>query len=211
MSRIQSRLADKDTEHRKDLAQAESQAATKAAELEKQMGRLQSQISAKETEHNDKVAQVRKTLEQEAERVQRRADAGLADLKATISRLEVDLMKANKSKTHDLQAAKEGHAKALQAAKDELAKQVAKTEQSEAQNKELESQLDESRAINEDMRSDVTKVSHPPRFPFHAMLKADRPSRRWRKQRRPRTRRSPSSTTYSRSLRTLRRRRQSTR
>lgn len=40
-------------------------------------------------EHSKKMA------EMETERFQRRADAAMADLKATISRLEVDLMKAS--------------------------------------------------------------------------------------------------------------------
>ncbi|KAK4154138.1 p115 like vesicle tethering protein [Chaetomidium leptoderma] len=41
----------------------------------------------------------RKSAEQEAERARRRAEADMADLRATISRLEVDLMKASKAKT----------------------------------------------------------------------------------------------------------------
>lgn len=42
----------------------------------------------------------RKMAEQDVERLQRRADAEKADLRATASRLEVDLMKVSSSTTH---------------------------------------------------------------------------------------------------------------
>ncbi|KAM7206211.1 intracellular protein transport protein USO1 [Rhypophila sp. PSN 637] len=50
-------------------------------------------------EHGSKLEQLRKAAESDAERVRRRSEAEKADLKATISRLEVDLMKANKAKS----------------------------------------------------------------------------------------------------------------
>lgn len=46
-------------------------------------------------DHEKKLAQARKTLEAEAERIQRRTEAEVADLRATISRLEVDVMKVS--------------------------------------------------------------------------------------------------------------------
>lgn len=69
--------------------------AAKDAELEKQAAQLRKQLDAKETEHEQKLAQVRKTAEAEAERLQRRTEAEVADFKATISRLEVDLLKVS--------------------------------------------------------------------------------------------------------------------
>ncbi|KAK3946220.1 p115 like vesicle tethering protein [Diplogelasinospora grovesii] len=53
---------------------------------------------AKEEELQRQMDAVRKTAEHDAERVKRRSEAERADLKATISRLEVDLMKANKAR-----------------------------------------------------------------------------------------------------------------
>ncbi|KAI0973174.1 p115 like vesicle tethering protein [Xylaria arbuscula] len=68
-------------------------------------------IESLRVEHNSKEAElqrqtdyVRKTAEAETARVQRRAEADMADLRATISRLEVDLMKANKAKTQEIEA-----------------------------------------------------------------------------------------------------------
>lgn len=54
---------------------------------------MRSQLSTKESEHEKQITQIRKTTEQEAERIHRRTQAEAADFKATISRLEVDLMK----------------------------------------------------------------------------------------------------------------------
>ncbi|KAI0397177.1 p115 like vesicle tethering protein [Xylariaceae sp. FL0594] len=54
---------------------------------------LRAENTAKEAELQRQVDYVRKTAEAEAARVRRRAEAELADLRATISRLEVDVMK----------------------------------------------------------------------------------------------------------------------
>lgn len=61
------------------------------------MARLQAQIKAMGADHEKQVAQVRKTVEIEAERIHRRTEAEVADLRATISRLEVDVMKVRAS------------------------------------------------------------------------------------------------------------------
>jgi len=47
----------------------------------------------REEEHKKQLDHARKLAESDAERFQRRTEADMADLKATISRLEVDLMK----------------------------------------------------------------------------------------------------------------------
>jgi len=54
---------------------------------------------SKEEQLQKQIDSVRKAAESDAERVRRRSEAEKADLKATISRLEVDLMKANKAKS----------------------------------------------------------------------------------------------------------------
>ncbi|KAI3327541.1 p115 like vesicle tethering protein [Xylariaceae sp. AK1471] len=68
---------------------------------------LRAENTAKEAELQRQIDYVRKTAEAEAARVQRRAEAEMADLRATISRLEVDLMKTKKAKTQEVQAARE--------------------------------------------------------------------------------------------------------
>jgi uncharacterized membrane protein YqiK len=67
-----------------DAAQQEAAAAVESLRMEN---------TAKEAELQRQIDYVRKTAEAEAARVQRRAEAEMADLRATISRLEVDLMK----------------------------------------------------------------------------------------------------------------------
>ena len=83
-------MTQKDSEHQKQLAElrgiAEAEAKAKSENWDKQ-------LAVKESEHQKQLAELRKTTSADAERLQRRAEADIADLKATISRLEVDLMK----------------------------------------------------------------------------------------------------------------------
>ncbi|ERS95006.1 hypothetical protein HMPREF1624_08495 [Sporothrix schenckii ATCC 58251] len=73
--------------HEEILRQARIEHQTSRADLVRQMEEAQ------------------KASQAEMARVQRRLEAQLADLRATGSRLEVDLLKANKSKSQELQAA----------------------------------------------------------------------------------------------------------
>lgn len=57
--------------------------------------KIRQQHDLKEKELEKQIEKVRKTAELETERFQRRAEAEKADLKATVSRLEVDLMKVS--------------------------------------------------------------------------------------------------------------------
>ncbi|GAW25197.1 putative intracellular protein transport protein [Rosellinia necatrix] len=86
--------------HQKQLEAAQKDAAAA-------MESLRVEHNTKEAELQRQIDYVRKTTEAEATRVQRRAEAEMADLRATISRLEVDLMKANKAKTQEVAAARE--------------------------------------------------------------------------------------------------------
>lgn len=56
---------------------------------------MQGQQSAKASEHLQELTHLRKSLQSEAEHAQLRAEAEMADRRATISRLEADLMKVN--------------------------------------------------------------------------------------------------------------------
>ncbi|KAI1178219.1 p115 like vesicle tethering protein [Nemania sp. FL0916] len=105
--------------HEEELRKLESQQQAKADAHQRQLDTAQKDSTAAmellRGEHNTKEAElrrqidyVRKTAEAEAARVQRRAEAEMADLRATISRLEVDLMKANKAKAQEIEATREG-------------------------------------------------------------------------------------------------------
>lgn len=74
-----------------DAHQAELESARQAAQREVET--LAREHRAQDAETQRQLEYVRKTADSEIARVQRRAEAELADLRATISRLEVDLMK----------------------------------------------------------------------------------------------------------------------
>lgn len=72
------------------IAQEQS---AKEADLERRIESTRAQFAVKETQYQNELAQVKKSANSEAERVKLRAEAEAADLKASINRLEVDLMK----------------------------------------------------------------------------------------------------------------------
>lgn len=91
--KLQTQLAFKENDQRKHIAQLQSQYSAKENDYQKQIAQLRSQQAAQESSHQKQLEQVRKAAEAETEKIRRRTDAELADLKATVSRLEVDLMK----------------------------------------------------------------------------------------------------------------------
>ncbi|KAM5509556.1 Intracellular protein transport protein USO1 [Fusarium oxysporum f. sp. phaseoli] len=93
LRKLQGQLASKENDQRKQVAQLQSQYSIKENEYQKQIAQLRSQQTAQESDHQKQLEQVRKAAEAEAEKIRRRTDAEVADLKANISRLEVVLMK----------------------------------------------------------------------------------------------------------------------
>lgn len=59
---------------------------------------MRAELAAKEAGYQKDLAQARKTAQAETDRAQLRAEAETADLRATISRLEVDLIKVSARK-----------------------------------------------------------------------------------------------------------------
>ncbi|KAL1842980.1 hypothetical protein VTJ49DRAFT_3457 [Mycothermus thermophilus] len=68
-------------------------------EQEREAAAAAARLKAREDELKAQADASLRQAEHEAERARRRADADLADLKATVSRLEVDLMKAGKARS----------------------------------------------------------------------------------------------------------------
>ncbi|EAA27030.1 hypothetical protein GE21DRAFT_3362 [Neurospora crassa] len=79
--------------------QVEAVRREQATQLESLQREHQAKLDALQRDHSQQIETARKTAEQETERAARRFEADKADLKATISRMEVDLMKANKART----------------------------------------------------------------------------------------------------------------
>ena len=59
------------------------------------MSSMRAELAAKDADHQHDLTQVRKTAQAETDRAQLRIEAETADLRATISRLEVDLIKVS--------------------------------------------------------------------------------------------------------------------
>ncbi|KAI8201219.1 Intracellular protein transport protein USO1 [Colletotrichum sp. SAR 10_66] len=115
-----------------------SQLAEKDQALQEAQKEVKAQVAAQSEEHRKELEHARKTAENDAERVRHRAEADMADLKATISRLEVDLMKAKKTKTQEMQAFRDDSTRKLQEQEDLIKK-------AESRGKQLESELRETR------------------------------------------------------------------
>ncbi|KAL6887819.1 p115 like vesicle tethering protein [Trichoderma evansii] len=168
-------LGAKDAHFRKELD-------AKDAHLQKQLDakerQLQTQLSAKDQNLQTQLSQAQKAHEVEAERAKQKAEAEVADLRATASRLEVDLMKANKTKTVELQALRAEHADALtehesqlkkaNEKNEELGKQLKKANEkneglekqlktANEKNEELEKQLEDATSETEKLRQEVTE------------------------------------------------------
>ncbi|TDZ27582.1 Intracellular protein transport protein USO1 [Colletotrichum trifolii] len=111
--------------HRKQIEDLRGAADTRAAKLEQvheeekqqlqQAARAQS--IAQQDEHLKQLELARKAAESDADRTRHRAEADIADLKATISRLEVDLMRAKKIKMQEIQDIQEEAEKKIETQK----------------------------------------------------------------------------------------------
>ncbi|WYZ37426.1 hypothetical protein EsH8_II_000932 [Colletotrichum jinshuiense] len=140
-----SRVAALEQQNRKQLDEVQRNADARVATLEKDLKTqvdhaqqtARTQAASQLEEYRKQLEQVRKTAESDADRVRHRAEADMADLKATISRLEVDLMKAKKTKVQEIQAVR-----------DELEKKAEEQQslamKAEARVKQLENELRET-------------------------------------------------------------------
>ncbi|KAH8903939.1 hypothetical protein BR93DRAFT_946790 [Coniochaeta sp. PMI_546] len=104
LSSLNRQLGQEQADHRRTKESADLEASRA-----KIIKRLQQQNRRAGEDLERQLESARRLGQSEVERVQRRADAEKADLKATISRLEVDLMKASKSKAQELQELREQH------------------------------------------------------------------------------------------------------
>ncbi|KAM0249198.1 hypothetical protein ACHAQJ_009142 [Trichoderma viride] len=166
MRKLQSQQTAKISEYEQKIEQMEqqltskdqyhqSQLDAKDKHLQKQLDakdrHLQTQLGAKDQHLQTQLNQAQKTHEVEAERAKQRAEAEVADLRATVSRLEVDLMKANKTKALELQALRAEHADVLTENNSQIKKANEKKE-------ELEKQLKDATEEAENLRQEVTKT-----------------------------------------------------
>ncbi|KAH8203250.1 hypothetical protein TruAng_002548 [Truncatella angustata] len=114
----------------KDVKQKFGDTLRASSRLEQQLKSTEEQATAKTAEIQRQLDYVKKTSEAEAARKERRTGAEIADLRATISRLEVDLLKANKLHTQELHTAKE-----------EATAEAAKVKEAEKRVQDVQAQL----------------------------------------------------------------------
>ncbi|KAL7924948.1 p115 like vesicle tethering protein [Trichoderma austrokoningii] len=182
-ARLKRELDAKDKELSAKEAQFRKELDAKDARLKKELDakerQLQTQLSAKDQHLQTQLSQAQKAHEVEAERAKQKAEAEIADLRATASRLEVDLMKANKTKTTELQALRAEHAEALAEQESQLNKAIEKNEElgkqlktvnekhsglekqlktANEKNEELEKQLEDATSEAEKLRQEVTET-----------------------------------------------------
>ncbi|KAF4457832.1 hypothetical protein F53441_307 [Fusarium austroafricanum] len=131
LRKLQSQLASKENDQRKQIAQLQSQYSVKENDYQKQIAQLRSQKTAQESEHQKQIEQARKVAEAEAEKIKRRTDAEVADLKATISHLEVALMKSQNEysvlqtkRKSDLDMQREKYEKAMRHLSEDKEKEI---------------------------------------------------------------------------------------
>ncbi|KAK2603929.1 Vesicle-mediated ER to Golgi transport protein [Conoideocrella luteorostrata] len=151
LSKLQASFSGMERKHNEQLRDLAQQQSAKELDQERQIASVRAQIASKENQHQNELMQAQKTTKSEIERIQLRADADAADLKASINRLEVDLIKAGKNKSRELQDLHEQHARLLGSETD-------KKMQAENRVMELEEQLRQRTAEVDEIQKIVNKT-----------------------------------------------------
>ncbi|EFW98969.1 arginine methyltransferase [Grosmannia clavigera kw1407] len=116
LSSLENALGQERSDHKRsketaaiDLSKAKAAQDLLSRKHEEQMQQTRAERQKEKADWQRQMEQARKAAEADAARAQRRFEAEMADLRATSSRLEVDLLKANKSKSQELQSIRETH------------------------------------------------------------------------------------------------------
>ncbi|KHN99274.1 Vesicle tethering protein p115-like protein [Metarhizium album ARSEF 1941] len=132
--------------HEEQLRKLAQEHLEKAADQERRTASVQAQLTAREIQHQTELVHAQQSAGSEVERVRLRADAELADLKASMNRLE-----ANKSKASELQKLQEENSRLLTL-------EVEQKTQAETRNSYLEGQLRIARTRIEELQRKVERV-----------------------------------------------------
>ncbi|KAK1761140.1 intracellular protein transport protein USO1 [Echria macrotheca] len=144
---------------------------------EEEVNKVQVKLKAREDELQRQMETQRKAAELDAERVRRRSEAEKADFKATISRLEVDLMKANKAKAgadakvaelegtvktrtgeaEGLEKKIRGFEKLIKELEEDKNKAASELEAKEEERRTVQNELDDLLIVFSDLEDKVTK------------------------------------------------------
>ncbi|GAB0137200.1 hypothetical protein EsDP_00005476 [Epichloe bromicola] len=134
LSKLKTAFKDAEQAHEEKIRELVQQQAATAAKHERQAALAHDQFASRETQLQNALIQAQKAAQSQIERVQLRAEAEGADYKASINRLEVDLIKAGKNRTLEIQSLQEQNDKLL-------AVEAGKRKEVEARAQSLEEQL----------------------------------------------------------------------
>ncbi|QUC23192.1 uncharacterized protein UV8b_07433 [Ustilaginoidea virens] len=113
VSKLKAALDDAERIHEEKLRLLSLQQTGKDADYERHIATVKAQFASSEIQHKNELSQAQEAARSEVERIQLRAEAEAANLKASINRLEVDLIKAEKTRSLELQSLKEENATLL--------------------------------------------------------------------------------------------------
>ncbi|TWU78936.1 hypothetical protein ED733_007999 [Metarhizium rileyi] len=151
LSKLKASLGTAEVVHEEHLRMLAQEYSTKEADKERHIASMRAQLSARETQHQNELAQAQQSAHSEIERVRLRTDTEVADLKASINRLEVDLMKASKTKALELQNLQQENAGFI-------ALEVEKKTQAESRCSNLETELHKATTTAEELRRKVEQA-----------------------------------------------------
>ncbi|KAG5953468.1 hypothetical protein E4U53_005460 [Claviceps sorghi] len=157
LSNMKKALEDAEHHHEEKIRKLHQQHVAMEQEQKRQAALAQAQITARESKFQQDLIQAQKAALSEIERVQLRAEAEEADLKASINRLEVDLMKASRNRTLEIQGLQEQNGKLLAAEVDKRKETEALAESYKEQLRKMTANLQEA---HEQARMAETKLSH---------------------------------------------------
>ncbi|KJK86957.1 hypothetical protein H633G_09202 [Metarhizium anisopliae BRIP 53284] len=151
LSKLKASFDNAESGHEEQLRRLAQEHSAKLADQERHIASFQAQLAAREAKYQNELRQAQQSAHSEVERVRLRADAEVADLKASMNRLEVDIIKANKSKALELQKLQEKNSRLV-------ALEVDQKTQAENRNSDLEGQLRKARTTIEELQRKVERV-----------------------------------------------------
>ncbi|KAL2116978.1 hypothetical protein VTJ04DRAFT_9146 [Mycothermus thermophilus] len=160
-------LAQEQQEHQRARAEAGRLRTVNEAlqrEQEREAAAAASRLRAREEELKREADAAMRQAEHEAERARRRVDAEMADLKATVSRLEVDLMKAGKArqaaeaKVAELEGGKEAVEKKLEEAERRVREREGEVKTAQEEVRRVEERVAEESERADKAEAEVKRV-----------------------------------------------------
>ncbi|KKA28669.1 hypothetical protein TD95_004754 [Thielaviopsis punctulata] len=148
------KMEELEQQHSQKLREAEAAQKAMQADFQQQLSQTKSAQQIMQADFQHQLSKIKATSESETERVKGRLEAKIADLNATCSRFEVDLMKAQRERKQELQTMQAKYDEDTKAAEQKLEEEQARAQKAEAQVKALEDKIKDLEKQLEDMELD---------------------------------------------------------